>query len=156
MVTMILVGLWHGATWTFVFWGFYHGVLLVAYRLMAADPDGKHHQSRARTMASVLMMFHLTCLGWLLFRATSLGQAFDLLSTIIFAFGPGDQTVVLLTQLFGYLVILLVVQCIQWAKGDLLVLDRTPIAVRGVAYGVLFYLTVLHGGTSNSFIYFQF
>jgi alginate O-acetyltransferase complex protein AlgI len=123
---------------------------------MAADPDGEHRQSRVGTMASILMMFHLTCLGWLLFRATSVVQAIDLLSAIMSGLGSGHQTVILLTQLFGYLAILLVVQCIQWVKGDLLVLDRTPIAVRGVAYGVLFYLTVLHGGTSNSFIYFQF
>lgn len=156
MVTMTLVGLWHGAAWTFVFWGFYHGFLLVAYRLMAADPDGEHRQSRVGTIASILMMFHLTCLGWLLFRATSLVQVIDLLGAIVSGFGSGHQTVILLTQLFSYLAILLVVQCIQWVKGDLLVLDRTPIAVRGVAYGVLFYLTVLHGGTSNSFIYFQF
>ena len=156
MVTMTVVGLWHGAAWTFVFWGFYHGFLLVAYRLMAADSGGEHRQSRVGTIASILMMFHLTCLGWLLFRAASLVQAFDLLRTIVSGFGPGHPTVVLLTQLFGYLAILLLVQFVQWVKGDLLVLDRTPIAVRGVAYGVLFYLTVLHGGMSNSFIYFQF
>lgn len=74
MLTMLLGGLWHGASWTFVAWGVYHGAILVAYRaagvsdaVVSATYLGKLHR-----LARVAVMFHLTCLGWLLFRADSL------------------------------------------------------------------------------------
>lgn len=156
MVTMVLVGLWHGAAWTFVLWGVYHGLLLSVHRVIAPERKSERRLTALATVGSVAVMFHLTCLGWLLFRATSLQQAGDLLYVIGSSLAPGGVSVALLWQLMGYLVVLLVVQGIQLAKGQLFILDRAPIALKGVVYGVLFYLTVLHGGTSNSFIYFQF
>lgn len=69
MFTMLFGGLWHGASWTFVFWGFYHGVLLCAYRL---------NRRRWDAMPIVLqrsMMFSAAVFGWIFFRATSFAQA---------------------------------------------------------------------------------
>jgi hypothetical protein len=61
-----------------------------------------------------------------------------------------------LGMLLGYVSILLAVQVLQAWRRDLLVLKGIALPLKGVAYGLLFYLTVLHGGTSHSFIYFQF
>lgn len=154
MLTMALVGLWHGAAWTFVLWGVYHGLLLVGHRVWAVISPTKE-MSTSMTVMSGIVMFHLSCIGWLLFRATSVQQAVDRCQTIL---GNLDLALLagLLTQLAGYLAVLLLVQTVQWAKGNLLVLDRAPIALKGMAYGALCYLIVLHGGTSSSFIYFQF
>jgi alginate O-acetyltransferase complex protein AlgI len=65
MITMVLVGLWHGAAWTFVLWGAYHGLGLVLEHALGG---------RLKTPAWVrwLVTFHLVVLGWILFRATSL------------------------------------------------------------------------------------
>lgn len=156
MITMVLVGLWHGAAWTFVFWGAYHGLLLIVHRLISADQGAKKPQSKVRIMVSMVGMFHLTCLGWVLFRAISLQQAVDVLQIIISSLIPGGMPLVLLAQLLGYISILLIVQLVQLAQGNHFVLDRVHLPLKGVAYGALFYLTVLHGGTSSSFIYFQF
>jgi alginate O-acetyltransferase complex protein AlgI len=73
MFTMLFGGLWHGASWTFVFWGFYHGVLLCAYRLYRTAWDG---------MPPFLqrgLMFSAAILGWIFFRATSFAEATGIL-----------------------------------------------------------------------------
>ena len=156
MATMVLVGLWHGAAWTFVVWGIYHGLLLILYSLISPERKTDQRATHVRVVVNVALMFHFTCLGWLLFRASSLQQATDLFLTIVSSLTPTGLSPALLGQLFGCIAILLVVQSWQWVKGNLLVLNGVPVALKGVVYGILFYLTILHGGTSNSFIYFQF
>ena len=55
-ITMVACGLWHGLGWTYALWGFYHGLLLVAYH------------ARGRALGSVLLMQQLAVIGWILFR----------------------------------------------------------------------------------------
>ncbi|MFC3126120.1 MBOAT family O-acyltransferase [Pseudoroseomonas globiformis] len=76
LATMVLGGLWHGAAWTFLLWGFYHGLLLILHRAMAPVAARLHLPllSGLGHVLAVLFMFHLTCFGWLLFRAESLAQ----------------------------------------------------------------------------------
>jgi alginate O-acetyltransferase complex protein AlgI len=69
MVTMVLGGLWHGANWTFVIWGAYHGVLLILDR--ALDPWFAKLPSLLRR----LITFVLVVFSWVLFRSTSLDMA---------------------------------------------------------------------------------
>ena len=83
-VTMVLGGLWHGAAWTFVFWGAYHGALLAAeqWRRQRASADEVDRDDRwfdgLRRCAAT---FALVCVGWVFFRADSLETAFALLRT---------------------------------------------------------------------------
>jgi alginate O-acetyltransferase complex protein AlgI len=70
MTTFLLSGLWHGASWNFVLWGGYHGVLLVLARLVA--PRRRRKGRAWRRPLRVAGMFALTCVGWLLFRETDL------------------------------------------------------------------------------------
>jgi alginate O-acetyltransferase complex protein AlgI len=65
MITFLASGLWHGASWNYVLWGGYHGLLLVITRSM---------QLKGFRVAKVLTMFALTCVGWLIFRETELSQ----------------------------------------------------------------------------------
>lgn len=69
--TFLLGGLWHGAAWTFVLWGAFHGALLCLYRFFGVRTE-KHRQCLAISIPQGFFMFHLTCLGWLLFRAQNL------------------------------------------------------------------------------------
>ena len=156
MVTMVLVGLWHGAAWTFILWGAYHGALLIAQRLMVPTGQKAMIGPWYQQWISVVLMFHATCFGWLLFRAGSVDQAMTLLKAIVGGFQFNNLVLVSLGTFFSYILVLLVVQALQALKKDLLILKGIPLPVQGIAYGMLFYLTVLHGGTSNSFIYFQF
>jgi D-alanyl-lipoteichoic acid acyltransferase DltB (MBOAT superfamily) len=81
MITMLLGGLWHGAAWTFVIWGGFHGAGLVGERLWAG---------RIRTPAWLrwLVTFHLVVLGWIVFRAESLSVTWQFLKRLV-AWGPG-------------------------------------------------------------------
>lgn len=71
MVTFVVSGLWHGASWNYVLWGAYHGVLLVLSR---AVPRPEAVLPRAVMPFRVAGMFVLTCIGWLIFRETELSQ----------------------------------------------------------------------------------
>jgi alginate O-acetyltransferase complex protein AlgI len=86
LVTMVLGGLWHGASWTFVVWGAYHGVLLALGKLgqpaFAALPDVV---KRAGT-------FLLVVLGWVVFRSTDLAMAGEWLGKMA-GFGEGGGAV---------------------------------------------------------------
>ncbi len=84
LLTMLLGGLWHGANWTFLAWGLYHGLLLCGFRLLpGGDPrPGGGVFNRLYWLVSVVAMFHLTCLGWLLFRADTIGGAAHMLAAL--------------------------------------------------------------------------
>jgi D-alanyl-lipoteichoic acid acyltransferase DltB (MBOAT superfamily) len=74
LLTMLLGGLWHGAAWHFVLWGAFHGLLLCAARALAERWPG-WRQLAARPWLrplQALVFFHITCLGWALFRAQTL------------------------------------------------------------------------------------
>ena len=77
MITFLVSGLWHGASWNYVLWGGYHGTLLLIARLFARAAT-KAKDPRPRTallrVLQVLGMFVLTCIGWLIFRETELAQ----------------------------------------------------------------------------------
>ncbi len=94
MITMVLGGIWHGAAWNFVFWGAYHAVILAVHRLLVTDLRGGAARTHSRlfTVCTTVAMFHLTCLGWLLFRAGSMQQVWDFLSAICSPWKP-DQAV---------------------------------------------------------------
>jgi len=83
MLTMLIGGLWHGAAWTFVVWGAYHGLLLSLYRRFAAYWDPLPHRVRQ------LGMFVLVVIGWVFFRSKDFGMAATLLHAM-FVPSPGS------------------------------------------------------------------
>jgi hypothetical protein len=161
LVTMSLGGLWHGASWTFVIWGVYHGVLLIAYRgaeRWSAVRDWVTSASPVARLTSWAVMFHLTCIGWLIFRARSAAQLRDLLRSLVFEFAPRSVDVPdLLTPLVLYTAPLLIVHACEAWYDDTGIVPRLPLAVRYSVYAATFYLTMLFGNFGGSdFIYFQF
>jgi len=89
MVTFVFCGLWHGAAWTFVLWGAYQGILFAAYKLLQPlllrIPEPKDvAQKKLWFFVRVLLFFHLTCLGWLIFRSHSAAQVLEMLRSVLF------------------------------------------------------------------------
>jgi alginate O-acetyltransferase complex protein AlgI len=161
LLTMVLGGLWHGAAWTFVIWGVYHGVLLLSYR--AGERLKWFHNwingpAVLARITSWLIMFHLTCYGWLVFRSRSAGQLGTLTAALFTQFAPRSINVeALLVPLAMYVTPLLLVHVCEAAYDNLLVVPRLPRAVRYSVYAATFYLTVLFGNFGGGeFIYFQF
>jgi D-alanyl-lipoteichoic acid acyltransferase DltB (MBOAT superfamily) len=94
MLTMLLGGLWHGAAWTFVAWGLFHGLILVAYRL--ADADAALARVPATGPAGIALhgaamagMFLLVMLSWVFFRAGSFADAWTMLQGF-WSFAPSE------------------------------------------------------------------
>jgi len=82
LVAFLLSGLWHGANWTFVVWGAYHGALVVLTRAA-----GK--LARLPAAVRVFLTFHLVTIGWVYFRAPSLSVAHQLLARLVSWPGSG-------------------------------------------------------------------
>jgi len=80
-LTMVLGGLWHGAAWTFVLWGAFHGVGLSAEHALGA------RVKRVPVWLRWFITFHLVVFGWILFRSQSLGLAGQFISRL-FVSGP--------------------------------------------------------------------
>jgi len=77
IVTMLVGGLWHGANWTFVVWGAYHGGLLALTRFVKDRFAGPRAAAAAATLRPlwIVLTFNLVCVGWVLFRAPTIHAA---------------------------------------------------------------------------------
>jgi len=156
LITMVLGGLWHGAAWTFVLWGVYQGVVLAVARIIA--DRGRKLAGAWQHVALGIAMFHVTCYGWLIFRAQTVGQLADFTGRL-FA-GPwltaGAWNSLVLPLLLTVSP-LLVVHTYQAVHDDELAVMRLPLPLRYAIYGAVFYLIVLFGNFEGAeFIYFQF
>ncbi len=91
MLTMLLGGLWHGASWTFVAWGGYHGALLALERALGIgrSHDGRPPARTARIVATLVTVV-LVLAGWVLFRAQTFGDAAAVIRALVAGgSGPG-------------------------------------------------------------------
>lgn len=155
LITMLLGGLWHGAAWTFLLWGLFQGVLLILYRPFEQAITS---MSRPRRFVAWLVMFQLTCYGWLIFRAPSLDKLRQMTRSLFLDFRPSTVDVTgILVPLLLYTTPLLVVHLMEAWADDVLVVPKIPVGVRYTIYVATLYLIVLFGNFGGSdFIYFQF
>ena len=82
MITMLLGGLWHGASWTFIVWGAYHGILVVVQRLLERIPtvaDWSANSNWWARLTKTLLTLYLVFIGWVFFRAQTLSGALAML-----------------------------------------------------------------------------
>lgn len=86
IVTMLLGGLWHGAAPRFILWGGFHGVLLAAHKFfMGIFPRMKATGAEMKPgwrVVGIVLTFHLVCLGWIFFRASSVSTGLDILEQV--------------------------------------------------------------------------
>ena len=87
MITMLLGGLWHGASWTFVVWGGLHGFYLAVERGIRRIVPRRLAGLWLLQLPVVLLTFLLVCVAWVFFRAHSLDQAWSITNTLL-GFGP--------------------------------------------------------------------
>ena len=158
LITMVLGGLWHGARWHFVVWGLYHGLLLIAHRFIAAGRRVNAETPRPfRKALSMIGMFHLTCLGWILFRAQSLDAAGILVWKLLTDWSMSPGVGVELGALAAYSALMVLMQVFQYRNGNLSAVLGWPPAARAALYVVMYLSLTLAGAYDGpSFIYFQF
>ena len=159
LLTFLITGLWHGAAWTFVLWGLYHGIMLCVHRGKESLLAGKKRsKSRLKKAVSIFFFFILTCLGWILFRAHSLGQALDILRVLLKDIGNMKLGVEMptYTALLGFPVFIILELLGNNSRGKRLD-EILSLPVWTAAYAAMIFLITL--GLANvptGFIYFVF
>ena len=162
MLTMIIGGFWHGAAWNYVWWGIYHGVLLCCHRFITGFRWW--HPPKA---VAWFAMFHLTLIGWLIFRSTRVtvidqipqdrsgAQLFELLSA--YQNGWYSPSVVNIASDVAFFAIpLILIEAYRGTDKQLAGIMSHRYAGPAVA-GVMMFLVALWGvQNASSFIYFQF
>ncbi len=175
MVTMLISGLWHGANWTFVFWGGLHGIYQCAEGFLRDRFGGKEAAERSPGKVSkvlhILLTFFLVNLAWIFFRADTLSDAFHIVThlhngvILHFAGAWKKMTVDMLITPFGLLKLfasVAVLMVYDWfsLKTDIpSEMSKWKLPIRWVLYlsvTLLIIITKLHGGTTQQFIYFNF
>jgi alginate O-acetyltransferase complex protein AlgI len=148
-ITMLLGGLWHGANWTFVIWGGYHGLLLVLHRA-AAGPWAK-----LPVIVQRLAMFGLTVIGWVMFRSPDLSSSLTWLGIMFTPTRGATLTsapwlAVALVALWGWSV---------WGPNSAVLRDGVVLGWRSeLALSALLgcCLCLMAGAAPSPFLYFQF
>lgn len=159
-LTMLLGGLWHGASWNFILWGAFHGLILIFYRYIGFMrlPDsmrGMKFKAVFKRWGSMIIMLMLTLFGWLIFRVDSMDQFAYFLKYMYIR--PSGFTHEFFKLLFWFSLPLIIMQIFQHIKKDLLVALRLPNIILIVLF-ILMLLTIFIFGAqeASEFIYFQF
>jgi alginate O-acetyltransferase complex protein AlgI len=157
LLTMLLGGLWHGANWTFIAWGAWHGLLLIAYRMLGTEAFEKPSGNRAISVLQAVVMFHFVCIGWIFFRAESIHQAFALIGALGHGFALTDFAIYAGSLLLFFAAPLMVYEWFAYRRNDMLLALSRPAWQRVALYGYFIAMVVVFPPlTQQVFIYFQF
>ena len=163
LIVFTLCGLWHGASWTCVIWGFYQGVFLVAERVAGAGTGAGGWRPLAHVYALVVVM-----VGWVLFRSPSLGHAWGMLGAMAglgghglprwaWTYLDGERVLALAAGLLGSMPALALLGRWQASVRARPLGTALSLARSGCLLLVLLAACVrLAAGTHNPFIYFRF
>ena len=163
MLTMLLGGLWHGASWNFVIWGGLHGLYLAVHKMLMGDRPATPATAAPVTAAgwayrllSWALTFHLVCFAWIFFRAPTLKDAWTYVRGFVTQGGPVPATWILAALVYLPLVVL--VDLPSWRRRDEQpVPGRWPPLLRGATYGLMLTACLWIGAPNGApFIYFQF
>lgn len=169
MIIFTLSGLWHGANWTYVTWGIFHGLLFLP--LMLAGHNRKNLDVVAagkcfpalKDMVNMIFTFLLVMFGWILFRAETIDKAGDYIMKMfrgVWAMpnihDMGISMITFISTCF-FIVILLVAEWSQRDKEYALDMNQvsSPLLRWGI-YCMIFMIIIVFPGNQETFIYFQF
>ncbi len=164
IITFTVSGLWHGANWTFVVWGFLNGLYYIPGILLGNIKKKKMatHEIIAhdrflpslREFSGVLITFTLTLIAWVFFRSLTLTDAFAYLNIMAhFSFNIEE------VSFYGYLWLILILIAIEWYAREFehpLKFVNAPVVIRWSVYYTLSAMIFLYFTDEMSFIYFQF
>lgn len=159
VLTMLLGGLWHGARWTFIAWGLFHGIILVVYRLVGEGKSDswKNPIPLGMRIIKMAIMFHLVCISWLLFRADTMSQVWMMTTKLFTDFRITDFTLYGLGMLLFFAAPLFLYEAIIEKTKNLVWISTKEWLPKFFAYGyVTTMLLVFTPLLAQVFIYFQF
>jgi D-alanyl-lipoteichoic acid acyltransferase DltB (MBOAT superfamily) len=156
--TMVLGGLWHGANWTFVVWGWLHGMALAVERYLREVRLLPTHSASSIDWVwpRRIFIFHLVCLGWVFFRADSLASAASLLRGLSHFVWEPEYLVALKFLVMFAIPIFLVDLHLEHTGQEYMFQEKTPLMRIATACCVVVLITFFSANQANAFIYFQF
>lgn len=161
IIVFLLVGFWHGANWTFVVWGAYHGSLLVVERVTGL---ARTATPRSRVPRRALTLV-LVAIGWVFFRASTIGHGAGMLARMFTWHGSALSPAISAALTHRAVAALLVGACVVllpggFVMGRYLQFSRAPSAAAlRLAYqtvGVGYAAILVAAGTFSPFLYYQF
>jgi alginate O-acetyltransferase complex protein AlgI len=161
LYAMTLMGLWHGAAWTYVVWGVFHGSLLIVWSAVRWPKRLRGVRKRVPKALWVLLFFHLTCFAMLIFRADSLAQLVRFSAAVFTNFrGPvawsGQIAPPPLAALLGGPLLIVLDSLAFWHASERFY-EKWPRPLRAGMYALLALLLAMGGANEPAkFIYIQF
>jgi alginate O-acetyltransferase complex protein AlgI len=160
VIVFTLSGFWHGAAWTFIAWGAYHGLFLIADRLFLIK-----WYKKIGKIPSVILTFFFAILGWVLFRSESLTYAWSFFKKLFafdnrmdeFYFDSRFITILVIASIFSLMGVFKKVENLQYKIYDKNISLKPLLLLSSIA--VIIYLLcggALLAGGFNPFIYFRF
>lgn len=156
MMTMVLGGLWHGAGWTFVIWGFLHGFYLIVERLLKNTFHFKINNVAVNILLAFLT-FNCVNITWVFFRADNFKTAINLLGSM--ANFHGTKAILTTNHIVLVLGLMTLVFFGHFAmrKHSLVeVIEKTPKWLLVTIWGIMIFGLMIVQTSGQSFIYFQF
>ena len=158
LIVFILCGLWHGASYTFIVWGLYHGMLLVIERMARSKFNFKTTGWHGQLLSFVLVM-----LGWVIFRSLTLSQGLDFI-LVMFGRTFNQTTLISLSSLLGadktiYIAAGIIFSIFPMEKiNSLIKFKNFLLLIQGVLIITLaiFCFALIAANGFNPFIYFKF
>ncbi|RIV30521.1 MBOAT family protein [Flagellimonas lutimaris] len=164
-IIFLVSGLWHGANWTFVFWGLFNAILFVPSFLMGsnrkyADKGTAAFGTPIKDYLQMLLTFILVTFGWIFFRSSSLQEAFKYIGGILAKWNYEPYFHPQGYRLIDYFLIIGIFVCYEFLISDN---ERKPFNFKSRIVRFTIYTLVVFGillfyddGVDRSFIYFQF
>jgi alginate O-acetyltransferase complex protein AlgI len=157
IITMSLCGLWHEASWNFLLWGLYHGVLLALDRVVFMPLNRRISDGAFSNFTRIAITFQLMAFGRLICRADSLDQLRAMLSRLPHGWSLSGASLAMAMTFFTYAWPLLVMEWVQGRSGSLVPHEKWPLKLRLAMYSLLAYLLFVYGAIhSTEFIYANF
>lgn len=159
MLTMLIGGLWHGASWTFVAWGGLHGIyLIVEHGLRSRFGDQKWVQTLPAQFTFGLFTFLLVSVTWVFFRSADFPSAWRLLGSL-FGLNEGGVQLLKTIDILKVLIITIGLLTVHWLLRNVRLeqaIERLPSAFVTFIWAGMLLAIILTQGGGDAFIYFQF
>lgn len=160
LITWLISGVWHGANWTFIFWGLLHAIYLILQlmitRSIGKDPPSEN-ASILRRIPFIFLNFHLICIGEIFFRSESLEQIAGMISSLGGTWAMTPLALYGLASVAFFAVPLMAIEIWSQRRGDPLALTSLSPVPRTLVYSAIVLLIFYFPPEqTQTFIYFQF
>lgn len=166
MIIFLVSGLWHGANYTFIVWGAFHGLLFLPLILMGKNRSNldvvanNHILPSIKEALQMLCTFFLVILGWIIFRSPNIYDAWQYISLLFSANDVATHVIGPSTTIVSTVVMIILMLLIDWSQRrknfGLQIVEGKNRIIRWGVYSFILFSIIIFAGQQEQFIYFQF